>query len=199
MHKIIIVFCFVFLLFSGCDKHSSVLEPKLQSNEILPLVIGNQWSYNSFTYDSSGAITSSQDISYGVSGDTIIDGSKWFKVLGLPTSNRDSGLCVFGHSGPFLLLKYPAAVQDSFYLQPNSCYVYIISIDTTISISFGTFKCYAYELRSPPSLNAIEIRRTINFWSPCVGQIKVESYRSTSTNSRQYLSDVTVLSSVILK
>jgi len=201
MHKMVITVCSILLLISGCDKKSdSIVGSQPLRNEIFPLVIGNLWVFNYSRFDSTGVLLSSEINSFGVEKDTLVNGSRWFMLFGpiYLYANRDSGLCGLGSSGIQLLYKYPASVSDSYYVAYSE-YVHIKSTDTSITTSLGKFSCYAYEHIYPPQFNMKGGSRSVEYLSPGIGQIKIESYTSSATNDNQYLASTSELTAVTLR
>jgi hypothetical protein len=203
MKRMSITICICLLSVLGCDKKSDMLiNINPHANEIWPLATGNYWTYSSNNYDSTGAITSSKNNnSFFIVGDTIINSTKWYMFL-LPIfliTNLDGGVYGYYSSGPKLILKYPASVQDSFPLIGSQVYVHVKSVNSRITLSSGTFCCYAYEIKSPPTSTTIGGSVEIDYYCPGVGMVKVESYSSTATNKNLYLSMVSELVSYSLK
>jgi hypothetical protein len=199
MSNIIVSLCLVIVLISGCHKNDVIVNAPIDINGIIPMAVGNQWNYNSFLYDSVGAVSMVNTNSYAVVGDTIINGSRWYKISNFLCANRRIGFSSLSNSGELLILKYPSSVQDSFYVNGVVNYLHVVSIDTTITISLGTFHCYAFDSHQLITPSALGGSHEIAYVSPGIGPIKLEIYVSNQNGKKQLLWGSVELSSVTTK
>jgi hypothetical protein len=191
--------CILLILVSGCRKDDLIVNPQPEYKGIIPLAIGNKWNFNIYAYDTTGAIIVSNILSYEVIGDSMINGSRWFKISNFLCANRSNGFSSLSNSDQLLIFKYPAAAQDSFYVNGVVNYLHVASIDTTITISLGTYHCYAFDSHQLISPGAFGGSYEILYVSPEVGIVKGEVYAAAQVGKKQYLWATTELSSVTLK
>ncbi|GBD87654.1 hypothetical protein BMS3Abin03_01588 [bacterium BMS3Abin03] len=157
--------------FAGCNKEDNIVTPAAKTLEIVPLKVGNVWSYQTTTYDTSGNIISTSVDSFSIVSDTIINGRKTFILsTGVLRWNNESGYWVSTNTDSLLLYKYPANVGDQY-----SSDLKVISIDSMIVIPRGTFRCYGYS-------GSV----AIDYVSPGVGLTKEEWYKN-KFNGVKYL------------
>ncbi len=195
MRVVLISISCILVFFLGCHKHDLAVNPQPGSSGIIPLSVGNHWDYNDLDYDSTNTIVYSYVYSFGVIGDSTINGFTWKSVTNYLFANTSNGFCAPGKSNPLLksdpllLLKYPAAAQDSFYLSQGAGYVHITSIDTAITITLGTYRCYTYEAHQFWPSSTVEASHQILFVAPQVGLIKALYYASPQISQKEYLSN----------
>ncbi len=198
MRRVFISSCLIIVFILGCQNGDSTVNPILYPHDIMPLAIGNQWNYNLYLYDSTGAFHLTKIRSFEVIGDTMIDGVRWFNFSDFLCANRDDGLRSLVTSGQLLIFKFPAFPQDSFFVNDVVGYLRITSIDTVITIALGTFHCVAYESRALISEGAYGTHEIL-YVSPGVGPIRFEVYALPRNSEREYLWTTAELSSVTLR
>jgi len=185
----------------GCHKDELLVNPQNDINGIIPLAKGNKWSFSYFEYDSLGSITRAFPnlLKFTVIGDTIINGYRWYKFSNkFWSANTKIGFTSDGYDGRLLIFKYPDLPQDSFYVNSAVNYVHILSIDTLITTSLGTFHCYAYDSHQLVNNNVLGGSYEVMFVSPQIGIVKFEIYASFRIGQKQYLCEQYELSSVTL-
>ena len=175
----------VILTLLGCSGKEESDEPKIDiggtpriGNIIMPLEVGNWWSYTIYGLDSARNMLRPILIdTLMVSSDTTINQERWFFMGGLQGTsglvmNRRDGFW-FAPAGaqPFLFAKYPAEVGDTF-----SSLIGDVPAHTTVEANgvevkspAGTYLCYKYVQKVEPS-NAI----TNYYFAPGVGLVKME-------------------------
>lgn len=167
-----------------------VINDSLNTNGIKPLAYGNVWYYQVIEYDSTGLITDSYVFSDSVTADTIIDKSRWYRTSGFDDywqSNHMDGLRFRKYQYPdpiieWLEAAYPAEIKHSW--QCNKSLRKIISTDTSISVTAGTFSCYYYDdilFNEKYSWEYSDI-----FFSPKIGLVLMKKFRE-KFNKERYL------------
>lgn len=141
MRKLQLLLIVVILLFSGC-KSDNPVDPNEESiNVIMPLQVGNQWTYIDSTFDENDALVYVDSLKLGIIGKTNIkhegeniDLFHWSWISnegGIPygdqrlARNENDGLSFFGKRildenyvhGKSLEIKYPAAVGDTWEVE----------------------------------------------------------------------------------
>ena len=158
----VFLFMLCFIL-SSCKDESNIVNPPIETIEIVPLNVGNSWSYQTTVYDTLGSVVSTTIDSFSVASDTLINGKKYFN---LSTSvlrwNNTVGFWMTTPSDSLLLYKYPANVGDEY-----SNTLKVICKDSSIVIPKGTFKCYGYSGTV-----------AIDYVSPGIGLIKEEWFKN---------------------
>lgn len=130
------------------------------SDQILPLVVGNQWLDSLAVFDSVGNFVTSVNLTSRVDRDTTLDGEKWYVLSsgGTPLflgTNRSTGFWSrdielipgsdsIGSVGePFASALYPTIKGKSFESEPG---IYIVVAETKVSVTVpaGTFEAVKY-------------------------------------------------------
>jgi hypothetical protein len=147
------VLCLLLLmvLSSGCDEDKTTNPSQVLT--IVPLKIGNQWTYEITERDSAGDVTSIATSAMAVVRDTMINDERWydFSANGGPpmeyfTTNRIDGYWSGGPSG-HLQYKYPAQKGDTYMF--FGLVVTVESTADTVSIPASLFVCYMYRFETP--------------------------------------------------
>ena len=160
-----------YILLLGCSDDNNITSPTVQTQEIVPLSIGNSWTYQYTIYDTSGGIIYTSIDSFSVIADTVINGKKRFILsTGVMRWNNDFGFWIPMSPDSLLLYKYPANVGDEY-----SNGLKVICKDSTFVLPSGTFKCYGYS--SPVA---------IDYVSPSVGLVREVWYKK-SPSGLEYL------------
>jgi len=113
--------------------------------EIIPLAVGNSWTYEITTYDSLGQLLDCDTSVETIGKDSVIDNETWYSISPIWFTNRVDGLW-FNDIGftEGLLYKYPAQAGDSFKCDLCTDYKIVQSIDTSINLGQGSFYCLKY-------------------------------------------------------
>jgi len=180
---------------SGCQ---GILGPKSDgnSNQLLPLHVGNQWVYSVTVFDSSGNQTSSYLDTAVVKIDTTIAGLTWYLVPTLPGIDTEPGLYLTyyanendglwerlsSHDTVFqvFFFKYPANEGESWETHPrdSSC---VRAADCQLSVPYGSLHCIKYQM-------GIEFSRydsVFAYFKPGLGLVMFEEYLN---NGNQFYS-----------
>jgi hypothetical protein len=148
---------------------------------IIPLKVGNSWTYKVTAYDSLGAILpfSIGDISLRVTSETTIGSEKWYQVNGSLLTNRADGMWSRDSAGrEQLTFKYPANVNDSYSSSGGP--IVVSTTNQTVTVPQGQYACYGYRQGSGTGFDVIQ------YCAPNVGLVKVEAYQQT-LSGRQYV------------
>jgi len=131
--------------------------PQDGPGEIWPLAVGNTWDYYWEEYDQNDSVVDEGAFAYVVQGDTAVQSETWYilSVGGNPEpalyQNRGDGLWLFWRSlaNPGLFALYPAdiSVQYTHARYDSDITVQVVSVDTTITVSAGTYSCYLYYVK----------------------------------------------------
>jgi len=166
---IIVLYCI------SCKKNTSPISPENIYTEIVPLKIGNTWLYEFTVYDSLMNATSSSQLEATICCDTLVNEIYYYtfdKESDLWYFNNNSGLWTIRNSvlndftAPSLHYKYPCKVGDKY-----SYFFEVASVDTSILVPAGKFKCIFYYS------DIVEY-----FVSPGIGTIKSSSYIKNDRN-----------------
>ena len=158
----------LFFIFSCGDEENG--NNPTESNDLYPLKTGNSWTYE---------VTSGQGTSqynYSITGDTLIDGEKWYIAVNSANSNvtmffrnADDGF----HQGisenetplsKVVFYKYPCSKGETFQAYENQ--MIVVSTDTTVTAGNEEFSCIQYRISNG-------YVKFDYFVSPGIGQVKV--------------------------
>jgi len=83
--------------------------------------VGTIWTYSYYWYNSPGGATNFKTIYHKAQTEEIIGGEKWLKIIDVETdttvyflNTRPDGLYHYTNNNPYILCKYPAAVNDTY-------------------------------------------------------------------------------------
>jgi len=158
---VIIIITIFSLLIINCNKESSTSPPVEQTaKEIIPLKVGNYWSYSRTLYDSVGNIQDTSSYITTITGTTSINGIQYYNYDNKSTYfvNKTAGYYISENSVDRLIFKYPASVGDS------TNYGKYTSTNSSIQVPAGNFTgCYRYE--------TVPISDKVNYFKPGVGLV----------------------------
>ena len=180
MKKILAVLIAGLLILSIACSEDDDSEPVIR--EIMPLNIGNQWSYRSFVQDSLGNQSDTSLFDLIIYNDTVIDNIHWYITtdeypykVGSLIGHNDDGLWAYGPP-PYLIIKYPADIFDT-WSAPGGAYEYrLIAKGVILTVPAGTFSCYKYN--SHPSVGEDS---TLNYYAPGYGLVKSRFWPDNGT------------------
>jgi hypothetical protein len=180
------------LLNAGCKKNDNPIGPD-NENAIMPLNLGNQWTFQMTSLDSLGNVTQRYDngrmvdnVTIGsliVSRDTMIQNERWYffgpsSTASTLLTNRSDGLWMMTLGqvswAPGLFAKYPAHLNET-WLGPDSSTIKLTAGNITLTVPQGTFTCLQYSHLS--KYNG-DVTYTMYF-SPGVGFVKEEQFAKT--------------------
>jgi hypothetical protein len=153
---IIIVLAAVFYCCS-CNTSDNPVAPPVQSSVMMELKQGNQWTYRTTAFDSSGNVRSTGTTESRIVRDTMINNESWFFVRSDSTTfelftNKSDGLWYMSlnssgkiSQAPVLIAKYPADVNDS-WPSLSGYTMKLAAKDMSVSVPSGTYSCYQYSI-----------------------------------------------------
>ena len=162
----------------------------LNINGIRPFIAGTSWTYLVKNFNSSGSLANDTIIKVTLINDTIIENLHWYKTSFEPDlwqTNQTDGLRYrkYVTGNPlieWLEAKYPSS--SGFSWQKPSAQVTVVSVDSSETVSAGSFKCYLY-YEIIPNGSIFDYKNT--FYSPKIGMIQSAYFKSLS-NVSKYLS-----------
>jgi hypothetical protein len=157
------------------------------SEVLMPLTIGNSWTYAVTGYDETGNGLKTVELTLNVCRDTIIGGEVWYdldpNVPFFGFTNKEDGVWWCRPPIPqFLWAKYPASVDDEWEI-PGGVTGQVMETDALISVPAGEFVCIHYKIMSLTSDGVVILH---NYWSPGVGWIKFEQ-EVTDPDGNKYI------------
>ncbi|MDD3731859.1 MAG: hypothetical protein PHU88_05730 [candidate division Zixibacteria bacterium] len=195
MNKILIyLFTVLFLLLTACsDDNDNNDDSDIEM--IMPLNIGNQWSYLNFVKDTLGVQRDTTYSDLNIYKDTVINDIHWYittdeypyKVSSL-IAHRDDGLWAYGPP-PYLIIKYPADIYDT-WSSPGGAFEYKLTAKGVIlTVPVGTFSCYEYSSHPTQGDDS-----TLIYYAPGYGLIKSRFWPDDGTRNEH----ITELTGMIL-
>lgn len=155
------------LSFDACRDSVSPSTPST-TLEILPLSIGNTWTFKATFYDTAGIIIVVDTFQNIVRKDTMINNQEWYVTNFGVFRNDPQGLWQYWANTPFLKLKYPGSPSDTFLVEGRT--YKIISTDEPKTTLLGILHCYHYQ-RTLPNSNQFQYDE---YYSPGVGEVSFE-------------------------
>lgn len=146
MSKSILHLSFIFLSFTfiSCSKEDSLILPPNPQSVLVPLAIGNRWTYRVTWYDTTGHINLSDTLTFYIRGDTTVSGIHWYlqgyegTMVGQLGFRNDAVGYHITNFGAYYTYRYPAAVGETYDGRT------IESTDSLINTPIDTFSCYVY-------------------------------------------------------
>ena len=155
----------------------------IDTSVIMPLKVGNSWTYKSLTIDTLTNDTTSIDVINSIRSEKIIGNEKWFvdNLHGI-LINRSNGIwSALNENDTTFLAKYPAVVGDTFYVhQHNQSIMRVISTDSLIQTDAGTFRCYVY-------FNSDSNGQAVQFYAPGIGLVYLDLFAKSAYSNDLYL------------
>ncbi|MGA9116315.1 MAG: hypothetical protein WB626_06035 [Bacteroidota bacterium] len=184
--------CVILIWIAGCTKEGNPVDggPFNNPTVIMPLVIGNEWTYASRSLDTAGQVTGTDTATFKIVRDTTMGVERWY-FIGRDSgawellTNRSDGLWYTarvsgGIRTPVLLAKYPAFVNDTFY-GLDSVFVTVVSTSTPVTVPAGSFTCYEYREDPPPGGTQVS-----RFFPPGKGFVR-DDFRGRTPGGQSYL------------
>lgn len=182
-----LLFIVLIALTAGCSKDSDKskddvevppIEYRQGKAKIMPLAAGATWVYQIEALDTTQNILRPIKVdSFMILRDTLIQNVRWYEFDGLGPDrgfaiNWDDGLwMVRPPDSPFIFVKYPAVIGDTFtsVIGKVETKNRVVATDLEVTVPAGVFHCYKYEQKVGP------IPMTTNFYfAPGAGLIKME-------------------------
>ena len=182
-YSIIPISLLIILIISGCAKEPT--SPTIDKTVLVPLKVGNNWTYKNTKYDPKGFEGESEQYTIILTSDSIFNGEAIYKpgLLSFP-ENQEGKFWLLRNDGfyflflndndpqPKMIAKFPTFKGDSF--GPDSDSTKVEQTDFDYTVPAGTFKCIKYVNESFGD-NEIQ-SRTIMYYAPGIGNIAIESY-----------------------
>ncbi|MCK5125220.1 MAG: hypothetical protein KAR42_03100 [candidate division Zixibacteria bacterium] len=157
---------------------SESITGKMADADIIPLNLGNLWTYQMFQIDTTnGKMNPTQKITYAIHRDTVMDNEVWYLIEGMGPNgtwgiNRDDGFWIIGPTGqPILLAKFPGQIGDE-YSKITGAAIIINRIESTgesVTVPSGSYFCYKYAQEFGG-----KSRTSYAYYSPGVGMVRLE-------------------------
>jgi hypothetical protein len=187
--KILLVFQFivVLLLIDGCKKDDNPVDQggTPQATVLMPLKIGNQWTYRVISYDTSGTVQHVDTSTFKIVRDTTIQSEKWYFIGQDSTAyelltNRSDGVWYMrvriAPLAAVLFAKYPANVNDT-WLGPDSSIAMLWAKDINVSVPQGTYACFQYMYAD----KGTQFMSQAKYFPVGVGFVRDEFYSKTNS------------------
>ncbi|MCK9212398.1 MAG: hypothetical protein M0P61_16275 [Ignavibacteriaceae bacterium] len=153
MKKLMMMGIFCLFLIVGCKKDSDNPIVPTSSNGLFHFKIGDQATVVIKEYSIKNGVDSlinQSEYTYTILRDTVFDSFTWYSYsvhVATWITNKNDGVWQAdrqqnGSLSTFMLYKYPCAKGDTFNSLGGN--VLVVTTDTTISVSAGTFKCIQY-------------------------------------------------------
>ena len=169
---------------SACDKDNPVSQGG-GATILMPLKVGNQWTYLLKAYDTSGTAMVTDTITFALLRDTTIQNEKWYFIVAGASAvellaNRPDGLWYrrIGPDGqsPVLFAKYPASVNDT-WIGIDSSTARVVSTNAGISVPKGTYTCFHYTYAD----KYYQFVTSARFFAVGIGFVRDEYYNLTNS------------------
>jgi hypothetical protein len=201
--RLVVSFSIIIMLLISCSDPLGI-EDNLRitykrANNLVPLEVGNEWTYKITYYDSTGLETAIKKITINVSEEIINNNNSWFvtddslKILtDALLSNRDDGLWVMADDTikqEYIAFKYPAKLGDETIINYiNKDYgfpVYIIrkilATNEKIEAQAGSYECVKYwDILYKMNGEVMYNPFAVYYFSPKVGLIRSVHYEITN-------------------
>lgn len=183
----------LFILLSACSEDST--SPYIEASnkdELIPLKVGNTWTYKGETYHGMDTvfekytITVNEEVIYKNEkhfrlkynfNDTLNETSPWYYI------NKQDGHYIIldsGNNNPqFIKINYPTFKGD--ILEEDETYkFYVEDMEYIYTTPIGKFKCIKYVHEG--FADGYPLHKTIYYYAPGIGQIAVEDYSGNMNN-----------------
>lgn len=155
----------------------------VNTSVIMPLKVGNSWTYKSITIDTLTNDTTSVVMINTIQSEKIIGNEKWFvdNLHGLVINRTDGLWSVLNENDTTFLAKYPAVVGDTFNVhQYYQSVMRVISTDSVMQTEAGTFQCYVY-------FNSDSNGQSVQFYAPDIGLVYLDAFAKSAYSNDLYL------------
>jgi len=178
MAKIILIVLFSLLVVGDCKKRivdSELEQSPIDSTTIMPLKIGNIWSYKVTRLDISRNVDTVLTYHRILTSSIIINNERWYDDSGgYIYTNKPGGLWKAINDDTNYFALYPAKVNDKFPIWLDTAVV--ISTDSLIEVPAGKYRCYVYKASY-----------STRFFSPGIGLIYGEEFYNSAYSDDFYL------------
>lgn len=204
----LLVFPMSLVLVGSCPTHTSDQPIPASASQLVPLKLGNTWTYKVSLFDSSGILVRTWDSTFTISHETLVGGTPWYLFANEQWRNTGKGpLYAITDTGlisdfPQLRLIYrtgsnvhyytteadsvvfgPDGVPTTFYYK--TLHVWLWGRHPQIDVEAGSFVCNGYEFcRGTCFFN--EYPDHVDYVVPGVGLVKKNSYTYRSYTEQPY-------------
>ena len=143
--KQILYFSIMLLTLTSCKTDNPVDVNIPSTSVLLPLDVGNSWTFKRTAYNIDGSINYSDTITQKIVKDSSLYGFKWSfeSYEQILFQNDEQGLWGF-YTEPRLYYRYPSAKNVQFVQNYDT--VTVVSTDTLVITPAGSFHCYHYKI-----------------------------------------------------
>jgi len=192
----LIILLVVLVVFACSNEENPVNTVETGSDGLIPLKIGNSWTYQATIYDLDSNITFEGTYLQEVFASFVSDNLTWYYIDKEPEAeqyprytNKEDGYYELYNKNEIgkLMFKYPCNKGDNYIF--NGPTIRVSSIDTNITTTLGNFNCILYrrqvfDYNAPPQYIVTEW-----YISPEIGVIRTYSFHpSYGTNNYELLS-----------
>jgi len=141
----------VLLIFACSSEENPIITIATGSDGLIPLKVGNSWTYQATIYDLDSNITFQGTYLQEVFASVVSENLTWYYIDREPeakqypryTNKEDGYYEKFSQNDiEGLMLKYPCNKGDSYVL--DGATIRVSSIDTNITTTLGNFSCILY-------------------------------------------------------
>ncbi len=174
----ILISC-VLLVLASCNKDSTSVTPG-PVDGIMPLKLGNSWTYLGSGLDSTGHMVPMGNTMIKVVRDTVISGEHWYDSGEGLMTNRSDGLYIWERptAPQYLMAKYPASENETFTTVDGD-QATVVGTSTTTVVPLGSYVCYEYLIKD----HATGKTRRALFVCPGKGVVRQDIYTVPPTGS----------------
>jgi hypothetical protein len=188
--SIVILATLLACLVPHCKKDSNNPTNNPIIGTIMPLKVGNSWTFRVNFNDTNGVPISTSDVTLSITRDTTMGNEKWHSLGSSWATNRSDGLWSLNNAGnAYLVLKYPAKVNDTYNSDGEQ--IVVTSINQAVTVAQGQFSCYVYRSLASGSSEYVQ------YCAPNVGWVKFEGY-SRTMSGRSYVAVAYELKGLVL-
>lgn len=188
---------------------------------ILPLKVGNEWTYHITQYNDSGVVINQYDLKYVIISEKVINGETWYVqdqgsqppgVTATMTNRKDGlwyekGTSEFSKDMPYLVVSYPATLGKEYlvsrYTNSFDKKIYTVfrsaeSVNWKLTVPAGNFYCLKYvdKLRLEDG-SLVQEPLNVIYYAPNRGLIKRERYSAGENDL--FISEMWELKNFVVK
>ncbi len=176
------------IVLSSCEPSADRIIP---TGEIVPLKVGNQWTYKVKIFNQSGTVTDSSFETVKIVNELLIVNELWYVDNdGNVQTNRADGRWVRSDV-EYLVEKFPCKLNEMYRLVDTVTFVRVKGVDEPVNVPAGRYLTYIYQwMRNGFLVGDF-------YYSPNLGMVKSEKYMQEGTGV--YLLETKELISYALK
>lgn len=191
--KVLIQVLTVIILLASCSNNNNSPIPPADNN-ILPLKVGNSWTYTTISYSQNGQIQDSGTLVETVASTKLMDGKTFFRItdnLGgeLSFRNEDDKTVQIDDDNSVSIFFKIVDVDSTKYLtepwQVNNCTGQALKFGFTGSFNFDGYDCLKNE-EILVNCNGEPDTKYIYYVKPGIGLIKWDEYLYINNGSALY-------------